>query len=294
VLDVTGVIPPLIGNYDIIKIIGLALVFVPIYIYLLKREYKVVRLLRINPFPLKYLFYTIGISICMYLFASAFDSLTITLIYQDPFSAFFAIGETSIWTSAAYWLISGVVIGIVFSGIIQPGLQISKPIKSCLITGFLYALFCICDSILFSEFSFSKLISFTACGFVFCYLSIKANSVIPAVISFIVFQLLNSIGLLDWYYSFSLYPLGLNYVTLIAIIAAVSILIGGFVLWKMPDNNKRSESSDMSVSIHENALQTNGSDMKKETGFIIAVALESCVIIASIAFYVIMESHMAV
>lgn len=208
-------------------------------IFISARRYPLLKLLRVKTFSLKSLWFTLGISIFLFLFVRMLGFLVSGLMStamnpEGPVFYFSSSYHNVWWYVISYCLIPALLEVMVFQGVIQSGLQGLKPLRSCLYTGLLFALFMLIGSLFMGYLNFVNFIPLVIIGFVISYVSTKAGSVIPGMITVFLLYFLNYADIEDWFYFRCLMPLGISENLAVIILAMLSVIIGGILLVKMP------------------------------------------------------------
>lgn len=221
----------------IVNLISLLIVFLPPLIMIAVRKYPISQTLRIKTFSLKYVWYSIGIGICLFLcihfLTSLISNLISTTVYQmEP--AYFGSTYHSLWPYVlTSCLIPVFLETMFFQGAVQSGLYSVKPLKACVIVGILFGLLVGGANAIVGSSAFA-ILCLAIYGFALSYISLQAGSIIPSMIAGFSYYLFSYADLEDMLYQYCLSPLGIS-----EIAAAVGLLIlgavtGGLLLFKLP------------------------------------------------------------
>jgi membrane protease YdiL (CAAX protease family) len=252
-------------NATLIILLTQLLIFIPPIFAIVVSHYPWREALRIRAFPLSQFWFTIGITICACFALSTIgiliDQLQNTILYPDftASSSYFNIGTPSILYIFTGGLIPAILEGAVYCGAILSGFHQMKPLKACLAVGLMYALV---------QFNLASFITYTLLGFVLCYITLRTNSIFPGIIASFLYLLMNRYTLTGRLYYSTLSPLGIGENTAAIIIAVVFILLGGWLLVKMPDkkyeNGNAKRALDKLREIFPGLFSISGLDRPEE------------------------------
>lgn len=222
-------------------------IFAPPLVVALRR-YSARDTLRIHPFTLRQLAFTFGIAVCVYFALTTIgillDKLNTAILYPDfaDFSNhYFSVRALPFWPQLfTNCMIPSILAGTVYYGIILSGFHQMPPLKACLTVGLLYALV---------QFEMTAFIPNALLGFVLCYITLRANSVIPGVIAAFLYLLLKDFALAGRLYFSVLSPLNIGENAAAIIMAIVFILFGGLLLVKM--SSKRYEKGSAKSALYK-------------------------------------------
>ena len=209
----------------------------PIIAVAIKR-YPMRQVLRVHAFRLSQLGYTLGIAACMYFSMYALNALLSKLHYAIMYPYFsivsdyyFTVSRTPVWpdlfTSS---LVLVILEGFVYQGVLLSGCWQMRPHKACLTVGLLYALV---------HFNLISFIPSAILGFTLCYITLRANSIFPGMIGYFLYLLLDHLNIAYRLNQYVLSPIGLGENAAAVIAAVVFILLGGWLLVKMPAKKYR-------------------------------------------------------
>lgn len=149
-----------------------AVVYLPPIIVLFIKRHPIRTTLSLQPVSSLQLLFTAAIAICI-----TVASIIINNLFNFPPSRINLLNQSLegfvVWPNILLWLLSAVLIGLVYRGIIQNGFQELSPIRLCLVISLLFALSR-------SVFDIPALILI---GFVYSLLAYETGSVIPAIIA---------------------------------------------------------------------------------------------------------------
>jgi hypothetical protein len=231
-------------HFMLYYIIPLAVLIIPLII-IARRKYPITTLLRINTFSFVQLISVVFLAVLIYLFSRTADSLISKWCY-----ALFSNYNVSCFTADnnvtwAFWpnvisacLIPALVQGLIFPGVIYSGLRDFKPFKSSLFVSMLYALYIQINMLYVSPLSIVYYIPDIIVYFSICYICFRSDSVIQGIFAIFIYHLLKCVDFADWLYKVLLSPLGVSDILTAVIFIVLSIVLGGFLIWKFPKNKK--------------------------------------------------------
>ena len=217
-------------------LISYFIIFLPPLIMVAVRKYPMVRVLRINAFLPKYVWYAIGIGGCLYLFVHLFNSVINNLIgtaLNQMQQGYFSSSSPYLWPYVLTSLIPVFFQVIAFQGIVQSGLHSVKPLKACLMVGLLFGLHIVGANALMGV-STLNLIGNTIWGFVLCYIVVQSGSIFPAMIGSFSFYMFGHGHFEDMLYKYCLSPLGVSESVSVIGLLALALILGGLLIVKMP------------------------------------------------------------
>lgn len=217
-------------NPTLIRLIFRLIIFVPPFVAVALSKYPVRDALRIHAFPLTHLWFAIGMAICAYLSLSMLQKLLNQTQLMLLHPEFGPVQMFSVHQITWPYLITGCLIpvlleGTTYNGAIFSGLRQMRPLKACLTVGLLYALI---------QYSLSSFIPNALLGFILCYITLRANSIIPGIITAFLYEIMTHFTVADRLYFSMLSPAGIGDSTAAVIVAVAFILLGGLLLIKMP------------------------------------------------------------
>lgn len=224
-------------SYSLALFISYFIIFMPPLSMVAVRKYPITRVLRINAFSPKYVWYSIGIGVCLFLFIHLFNQLVSNLIgslmpYSEPH--YFGSSFHFLWP---YLLISclipAILMTIAFQGIIQSGLFGGKPLKTCLAVGLLYGLLLTGANAIIGA-TVINVFMYAIGGFAFSYIAVQSGSILPAMIASFTYYLFSYGDFEDMLYQYCLAPLGIGENVAAFGLLALAIVVGGLLIIKMP------------------------------------------------------------
>lgn len=217
----------------IITLLFRLVIYLPPIIFIATRKHSFSGVLRLNTFSGRQLLFAAGISIFIYLFMHSFGSMLENLfgqIFIPDFPINYFNGTWFTWWPGLLTscLIPAVLYELAFRGAVQSGFHNIKPLKACLFVGILFGLF---------QLSIFEFFQYAVFGFALCYISIKAGSIIPGMVTSFLVLFFKMIGLDSWLYSRFLSSIGMSEGLAAFIFAFISVVICGILLRKMPDTS---------------------------------------------------------
>jgi membrane protease YdiL (CAAX protease family) len=226
----------LADNSTIIILIFRLVIFLAPIIFIAAKKYPATGVLRLNTFSIKQLLFACCLSICLYLFINTFGSI-INNLYAGLFLPdlqldYFSATGFSIWPGIlTSCLIPAVLYELIFRGAVQSGFRNIFPLKGCLFVGILFGLF---------QLNLLDFLQYAVYGFILCYMSNKSGSIIPGMLTAFLVLFFRVINLSGWLYFNLFAPSGMSQDWVALIMAFVSTMIGGLLLWKTPDTSNTS------------------------------------------------------
>jgi hypothetical protein len=210
------------------------MIFVPPIAAVAVYRQPVKHALRIHAFTIRQFWFTLGIAVCAYFALSGLsallDKLNSVLMYPytaDFIGSYFSGGGFSFWPYLfTNCLIPAILAGVVYCGAILSGLHQMRPLKACLTIGLLYALV---------QFRLVSFIPSALLGFVLCYITLRSNSIFPAIIAGFLYLVMDKYGVTSWLNFLVFSPVGVSQHIIAIFLAVIFILLGGWMLVKMPD-----------------------------------------------------------
>ncbi len=218
-------------------LISYFITFLPPLVMVAVRKYPMARVLRIHAFSRKYVGYSIGIGVCLFLLIHLFNQLVSNLIgtlmpYGEPH--YFISGFHSLWPYIlTTCLIPAVLMTIAFQGIIQSGLHGGKPLKTCLAVGLLYGLLLTGANAILGV-TVTGIFLRVIIGFVFSYIAVQSGSILPALIASFTYYVFSYGYFEDMLFQYCLAPLGIGESIAAFGLLALGLIIGGLLIVKIP------------------------------------------------------------
>lgn len=241
-------------SFTVMKLISMLITYLPLLVIIAVRKYPVTQTLRIKTFSVRYVWYSIGIGICLFLFIHFLNLLVSNLISTIAYQMepdYFHSSYHSLWPYVlTSCLIPAFFETMIFQGAIQSGLHCVKPLKACLTVGILFGLLIAGSNSIIAGSSVSTVLYFAIYGFSLSYISIQSGSIIPGMIAGFTYYLFSYGDFEDLLYQYCLSPLGISELVAAIGLLVLAAVIGGLLLFKLPKTHTAAKPLSMpSLSI---------------------------------------------